>query len=85
MEEKKPRRAPSGSTGTPIHARSLGSALQRDKERSYENRERKSESEKETGGKKRGEGAHLHAELQSDCGAHRQLTRFVPSFLNRRH
>jgi len=30
-------------------------------------------------------GAHLHAESQSDCGAHRQLTRFVPSFLNRRH
>lgn len=31
----------------------------------------------------------MHAELQSDCGAHRQLvftdTRFVPSFLNRRH
>lgn len=29
--------------------------------------------------------AHLHAEPQSDCGAHRQLTRFVPSFLKRRH
>lgn len=33
----------------------------------------------------RREGAHLHAEPQSDCGAHRLLARFVPSFLNRRH
>lgn len=49
-------------------------AVKRSKERSYEDREGKSESE---WGRERG--AHLHAEPQSDCGA--QLTRFVPSFL----
>jgi len=48
-----------------------------------------SEAERESRerGRERGKerGAHLHAEPQSDCGAHRQLARFVPSFLNRRH
>lgn len=78
---RKEATSPSGSTGISNHARPLGSALQRSKGRSYENREGKSEKH-ERGGER---GAHLHAEPQSDCGAHRQLTRFVPSFLKRRH
>lgn len=40
---RKEATSPSGSTGISNHARPLGSALQRSKERSYENREGKSE------------------------------------------